>query len=103
MAVDADQDWTLLDREKLDIHQVTIEVVDGGGKRSSVRLDVNLLDVNDQSPEIVRSQYESYVRENEATLERAVVVEVRHLLITRWRAYINTVHRGIECQQKYNT
>ena len=77
VAVDADQDWTILDREKLDTHQVTIEAVDGGGKRSSVRLDVHLLDVNDQAPEITRSQYESYVRENEASLERTVIVEVR--------------------------
>ena len=76
VGVDADLDWSLLDREKLDTHQVTVEAVDGGGRRSSVRLDVELLDVNDQTPEIAWSRYDTYVRENEVALERAVVVEV---------------------------
>ena len=76
MAVAADLDWSLLDRETLDTHQVTVEAVDGGGRRSSVRLDVELLDVNDQTPEIAWSRYDTYARENEMELEREVVVQV---------------------------
>ena len=76
VAVAADLDWSLLDRETLDTHQVTVEAVDGGGRRSSVRLDVELLDVNDQTPEIAWSRYDTYARENEMELEREVVVQV---------------------------
>ena len=62
---------------------MTVEVVDGGGRRSSVQLDVELLDVNDQTPEIAWSRYDTYARENDMDLDREVVVQVNAALNQR--------------------
>lgn len=76
MAVAANLDHTLLDREKQDTHYLTVEAVDGGGLRSSVQLQVQLSDVNDNAPTVARTQYEGYVTENRNVLDRPVVIEV---------------------------
>ncbi len=75
--VDADLDLSLLDREKQDELYLTFEAVDGGGLRTSVQLVITLMDVNDNAPQISRTQYEGYVLENEMDLERELIIEVR--------------------------
>ena len=74
--VAADEDLTQLDREMQDTHYLNFEAVDGGNLRTSVPLEVTLLDVNDNAPQILRDVYEGYVQENSATLERPLSVEV---------------------------
>ena len=76
VAVDADQDHTLLDRETQAVHFVALEAKDGGGLRTSVQLRVTLTDVNDNAPVIARNQYEGFINENEADMERELVIEV---------------------------
>ncbi|CAH1794571.1 unnamed protein product [Owenia fusiformis] len=75
VAVDADLDHDLLDREKQDTYYLTLQARDGGNQRNTVQLEIQLLDVNDNAPSIRRSKYEAYVRENQPTLERPVIVE----------------------------
>ena len=52
VAVEADQDHSLLDRELISSHYLTIEAIDGGGLRTAVQLHIQLLDVNDNAPTI---------------------------------------------------
>ena len=75
--VDADEDLTQLDREMQDTHYLNFEAIDGGNLRTSVPLEVTLLDVNDNAPQILRDVYEGYVQENSATLERPLSLEVK--------------------------
>ena len=75
--VDADKDHSLLDREMQDTHYLTFEAIDGGGLRTSVVFEIMLTDENDNAPEILRSEYEGYVRENEPSLDRRLVIEVK--------------------------
>ena len=77
--VAADEDLTQLDREMQDTHYLNFEAIDGGNLRTSVPLEVTLLDVNDNAPQILRDVYEGYVQENSATLERPLSVEVRRV------------------------
>ena len=110
VAVNADVDWTLLDRERQATHYLTFEAQDGGGLRTSVPLIVNLTDVNDNAPLISRDEYEGYVRENDALLERPLIVEVlnkniivfvfvyiRDVIVTRdlFRRLTLTFHRTV--------
>ena len=76
VSVDADQDHKLLDRETIDTYYVTFEASDGGGLRTTVQLEIFLLDVNDNPPVILRNEYDGYVKENEDQLERYLAVEV---------------------------
>ena len=76
VAVAADSDSSLLDRERLAVHQVALVVVDGGGHRADAQLVVSLSDVNDHRPQMTRSHYEGYLRENDNHLERPLHVEV---------------------------
>ena len=77
VAVAADLDEDLLDREKQAVLYLTVEAQDGGGLMSSVQLQITLDDKNDNAPAILRAQYDGYVSENSLVLERPVVIEVR--------------------------
>ena len=55
---------------------MTVEAVDGGGLRSSVQLEVLLTDVNDNPPNVGRTQYEGYVTENNPALDRPIFIQV---------------------------
>ena len=81
VAVDADQDHTLLDRETVATHYLTLEAIDGGGLRTLVQVIVTLSDVNDNAPSIARVEYEGYVEENEVNLERQLVIQVGILMV----------------------
>ena len=76
MAVDADVDLSLLDREKQATHYLTFEAEDGGGLRETRPLTIDLSDVNDNPPQIGRDLYEGYVQENALTLERQLLIDV---------------------------
>ena len=81
VAVAADEDLTLLDRENRDLmrdlQSLTIEARDGGGASSTVKITVDLIDVNDNVPIIDSSQYSGTVRENAAELDKPVIVTVK--------------------------
>ena len=79
VAVDADLDLTLLDRETLDTHSLTFTAIDGGGLQTTVQLEVKLSDVNDNAPELARIQYDGFLFENAELLERDIIVEVSYL------------------------
>lgn len=79
VGVDADKDHSLLDRETISSHYLTFEAIDGGGLRTAVQLDIELLDVNDNAPQIYRPQYDGYIRENSLQLQIPLTIEVRAL------------------------
>jgi hypothetical protein len=73
--VNANTNLDLLDRERIDEHFLTLEAQDGGGLRTLVQLGIKLLDVNDNPPQIMRSEYEGFISENAAALDRPVTIE----------------------------
>lgn len=81
VAVAANEDHSLLDRETEAVHYMALEAVDGGGLRTSVQLQVVLSDVNDNAPIISRMRYDGFINENEADMERPLVVEVRYKIL----------------------
>ena len=74
--VDADLDHALLDRETMDTHYLTFQARDGGGLQTTVQLEITLTDVNDNAPDIARSQYDGYISENQAEADRPLYIEV---------------------------
>lgn len=82
--VHADQDLTLLDRERVDEHYLNLEAKDGGGLRTLIQIAIKLLDVNDNAPEILRPSYEGFVSENAAKLDRALDIDVIPLLLLKF-------------------
>ena len=81
VAVAADLDPSLLDRENRDLmrdlQSLIVEARDGGGASSTVKVTIDLLDVNDNEPIIDSSQYSGTVRENAEELDKPVIVTVR--------------------------
>ena len=54
-----------LDRESRDAYALTLIAVDGGARSASLRMRINVVDVNDNAPSFsVTSQYETTVAEN---------------------------------------
>ena len=76
MNVAADKNHNLLDRETIDTYYLTYEAKDGGGLRTTIQLEIQLLDENDNAPKILRDLYDGYVKENENQLERRLIIEV---------------------------
>ncbi|CAK8687876.1 unnamed protein product [Clavelina lepadiformis] len=56
-----------LNRKKAISYFITIEARDGGGRFATASLQVDITDVNDNSPSFQRSSYSETVRENEAS------------------------------------
>ena len=79
VAVAANEDLTLLDRESADVHTVTLEARDGGGFQASVPVRITLTDVNDNAPVPARAQYEGFIDENAENMERELIIEVRNM------------------------
>lgn len=55
-----------LDREKIDHYRLTVEAVDGGdpAKTGSIRIDINVLDSNDNSPQFENATYRVEIHED---------------------------------------
>uniref|UniRef100_A0A1I8HT64 Cadherin domain-containing protein n=1 Tax=Macrostomum lignano TaxID=282301 RepID=A0A1I8HT64_9PLAT len=72
VGVRADEDLSLLDREKFPILYLTLQATDGGGLTGSSQLEIHLLDKNDQRPAFQRTFYEGAVKENSLSMESVV-------------------------------
>ena len=81
VSVNADLDHALLDRETMDTHSLTFQAKDGGGLQTTVQLEITLTDVNDNAPDIARSQYDGYISENQPALERPLLIEVHTVVV----------------------
>ena len=83
VAVAADENFALIDRENRDLmrdlQSLTVEAQDGGGATSTVKVIVDLIDQNDNAPIIESNEYTGTVRENAAQLDKPVIVTVRRL------------------------
>ncbi|XP_042594059.1 cadherin-related family member 2-like [Cyprinus carpio] len=55
----------LLDREGTNSYSPTLQAIDLAGQIGTTVVMINILDVNDQTPEINRELYEAYVQENQ--------------------------------------
>lgn len=55
-----------LDREKIDHYRLTVEAIDGGdpAKTGSIRIDINVLDSNDNSPQFENATYRVEISED---------------------------------------
>ncbi|XP_040832163.1 cadherin-related family member 2 isoform X2 [Ochotona curzoniae] len=58
------RDGKLLDREKQAVYYLTLQATDGGDLSTSTSLEINLLDINDNAPQVSGS-YNVFVREEE--------------------------------------
>lgn len=59
---DSDLNW-----EKNPVYYLTAEAQDGGGRRSSVPVEIHLMDINDKAPQFRYSDYETSIKENSTT------------------------------------
>lgn len=59
---DSDLNW-----EKNPVYYLTAEAQDGGGRRSSVPVEIHLMDINDNAPQFRYSNYETSIKENSTT------------------------------------
>ncbi|XP_016140663.1 cadherin-related family member 2 [Sinocyclocheilus grahami] len=55
----------LLDREGTNSYSPTLQAIDSDGKIGTTVVMINILDINDQTPEMNRELYEAYVQENQ--------------------------------------
>ncbi|ESN92947.1 hypothetical protein HELRODRAFT_69777, partial [Helobdella robusta] len=53
-----------LDREVKSVYHLVVSAIDGGGKRGSVKVVVNVIDANDNIPTFERTHYEVSIKEN---------------------------------------
>lgn len=53
--------------EKNPVYYLTAEAQDGGGRRSSVPVEIHLMDINDNAPQFRYSDYETSIKENSTT------------------------------------
>lgn len=60
-------DYSDLDWEKNRVFYVTVVAQDGGGRRSSVPVEIHLLNMNDNAPQFRYSYYETSIKENSTT------------------------------------
>ncbi|KAL1261800.1 hypothetical protein QQF64_007065, partial [Cirrhinus molitorella] len=59
------KDGTRLDREGTNSYSPTLQAIDLDGKIGTTVVMINILDINDQKPEMNRDLYEAYVQENQ--------------------------------------
>lgn len=57
-----------LDRERQSVYHFTVEARDGGGKVSSVPVNITLFDLNDNAPIFMHSKYEFGITENSKSI-----------------------------------
>ena len=74
-----------LDYETRKQYKLTVEATDTGGLRDSAALTITLRDVNDNTPQFARPEYQAFLDENERSLKRAVTMQVEHIQ-TMYRA-----------------
>lgn len=55
---------TLLDRESINSHSVTLQALDSANQTGSTVVIIEIKDINDQTPEMNREVYETYIKEN---------------------------------------
>ncbi len=55
----------LLDREGTNSYSPTLQATDLAGNIGTTVVTINILDINDQTPEMYRELFEAYVQENE--------------------------------------
>ncbi|XP_073676482.1 cadherin-related family member 2 [Garra rufa] len=59
------KDGKSLDREGTNSYSPTLQAIDTDGKIGTTVVMINILDINDQTPEMNRDLYEAYVQENQ--------------------------------------
>ena len=88
VAVAADENFALIDRENRDLmrdlQSLTVEARDGGGTTSTVKVIVDLIDQNDNVPIIESNEYTGTVRENAAQLDKPVIITVGKFSLRNW-------------------
>nr|XP_012996400.1 LOW QUALITY PROTEIN: protocadherin beta-10-like [Cavia porcellus] len=62
----------LLDYESVKSYKINVQAVDGGGLSASCTVVVQVLDINDNSPELIISSLSNYIAENSPATELAV-------------------------------
>ena len=70
-----------LDRETISTYYLSAEAIDGGGLRAPTEIQIEITDVNDNSPEFARDDYEGVVKEGADTFLRPIKVQVHCLFL----------------------
>ena len=72
-----------LDYETRTQYKLTVEATDAGGLRDSAALTITLTDVNDNTPQFARPEYQAFMDENKKSLKRDVTVQVWYFQFVR--------------------
>ena len=69
-----------VDYETKQTYYLTVVAADGGGRRQTAPVTLDIVDVNDNAPQFLRTDYQGHIKENSTHFDKELKIEVYFVL-----------------------